>query len=175
MEKNLVDVLLYFVPALLLIGAVFLVMKKFLERDAKVRAMELKHDALKQTLPLKLQAYERLIIFCERISPNNIILRLHRGGMIASQLHADLLSTIRAEFEHNFSQQIYISSHGWDAVKKAKEDMIKIVNIAFHEIGNNATAVQLSAQIFEVMTKTETFPYQEAIDVLKNEVKQMIG
>src|SRR5437773_1389152 len=110
MEKNIGEVLLYFVPAALILGGMYLTLKKFLERDHQIRLMELKKGLQKESLPLKLQAIERMVLFLERISPDILLPRLHRGGITAGQLHSDLLSTIRSEFEHNLTQQVYLSN-----------------------------------------------------------------
>jgi hypothetical protein len=180
------QVLLYFVPAFIVMAGMFLLMKrfmenqqnvlkKFLERDIQVKTVEDKQSKQRESLPLKLQAYERLILFLERIAPNSILVRVHRGGMSASQLQSDLVSTIRAEFEHNLSQQIYVSEQAWDEVKDAKEDMIRIINNAFSHVGNNATGIQMSSHIFEQILKMETLPTQKAIDFLKSEAKRFLG
>src|SRR5687767_12257881 len=92
----LTDVLLYFVPAVLVVGAMFLVIKKFLDRDRQLKIMEIKRSMQKEALPLKLQAIERMVLFMERISPDNLLPRTHRSGITSGQLHSDLLATIRA-------------------------------------------------------------------------------
>ncbi|MCX6291811.1 MAG: hypothetical protein NT126_08610 [Bacteroidetes bacterium] len=174
-SKDWTDALLYFVPALLVSGAMLLVVKRFLDRDHQARLIEAKRSMQKESLPLKLQAYERLVLFLERISPNSLLVRTHRAGVSASQLHADLLATIRAEFEHNLSQQIYISSAAWEAVKNSKEDTLRLINSAYETAGQNANGIQLSSSIFELVMKEESIPSQMAIDVLKREVKQLLG
>jgi len=185
-SKNISDTLFYFVPALLVLFAMFMVMKrfldtqasilrKFLERDIQIRSMEERQDRLKESVPLKLQAYERMILFLERISPNSLLVRVHRGGMAAGQLQSDLVATVRAEFEHNLSQQIYISEQSWEEVKNAKEDTIRIINNAFSVVGNNASGIQMSTQIFEQVLKLEIIPTQKAIDFLKSEARKLLG
>src|SRR2546423_15457725 len=99
------EVLLFFVPAVLVLGAMFLVINKFLDRDRQVRIMEIKRNMQKEALPLKLQAIERMVLFMERISPDNLLPRTHRSGISSGQLHSDLLGTIRVEYEHNLTQQ----------------------------------------------------------------------
>ncbi len=184
--KTMTDVLLYFIPAILVLMGMFLVTKraldsqsamtrKFIEKDVQMRMMEEKSAKQKDSLPLKLQAYERLVMFLERIGPNSVLVRVHRGGMSAQQLQADLVATIRAEFEHNLSQQIYVSENAWDEVKNAKEDMIRIVNNAFNHVGNNATGIQMSSNVFEQVLKLENLPTQKAIDFLKTEAKRLIS
>ena len=173
--NELVVALMYFVPAALVLIGMFMLIKRYLERDYKLHLIDAKVSMQKNSLPLKLQAYERLVLFLERISPNNMMIRIHRAGSTASQLHADLLATVRAEYEHNLSQQIYISSSAWEMVKNAKEDSLKLINNAYGDAGQNASGMQLSAQVFEQMMKTETIPTQKAIDFLKAEVRQLLG
>src|SRR6476620_5524545 len=96
------EVLLYFIPALLVMAGMFMVMKKFLEnqqtifrkmieKDLTMKVTEERSVKQRDALPLKLQAYERLILFLERISPNSVLVRVHKGGMSASQLQSDLV------------------------------------------------------------------------------------
>jgi hypothetical protein len=173
--KDLSDTLLYFVPALLVLFAVFMLIKRFMDREYKNQLLNARQSMRKDSLPLKLQAYERLVLFLERISPNSLLVRTHRGGITAAQLHTDLLATIRAEFEHNLSQQIYISSVSWEAVKDSKEDMLRLINNAFNKVGQHANGIQLSSEIFEQVMREENIPTQKAIDVLKSEAKQLLG
>jgi hypothetical protein len=173
--KYLTDTLLYFIPAILVLLAMLMLVKRFLDRDIRIRLIESKRSLNKESIPLKLQAYERLVLFLERISPNSLLVRTHQGGVSALQLHTDLIATIRAEFEHNLSQQIYISSPAWEAVKDSKEQLLKMINNALGEVGHNATGMQLSSRIFEQMLKEESFPLQHAINLLKNEARQLLG
>ena len=184
--SELSNVMMYFIPAFIVFVGMFLVMKKFLseqhatlrkflEKDVQMKVLEDRNSRQKESLPLKLQALERLILFLERISPNSILVRVHRGGMSAMQLQSELVVTIRAEFEHNLSQQIYVSEQAWEEVKAAKEEMIKIINNAFSYVGANATGIQMSSQIFEQVLKMENVPAQKAVDFLKSEAKKLLG
>ena len=71
-------------------------------------------------LPHRVEAYQRIILFMERISPNSLVMRKFENGMKAKELQGELLSTIRSEFEHNIAQQIFISPQGWKMVKESK-------------------------------------------------------
>jgi hypothetical protein len=183
--KDWTDVLLYFVPALLVLITCFLIIKrfldtqlitlrKFMERDYQIKNLEAKSARTKDSLPLKLQSYERMVLFLERISANSILLRVHRSGMSAGQLQSDLVTTIRAEFEHNLSQQIYISDTAWEEIKNAKEEMIRIINRAYETVGTHATGIQMSSQIFEQVLSTDSLPTQGAIDSLKREARKLL-
>ena len=172
---RITDGLMYFVPAFLVMIVLFWMMNKNARRDREQRLIDLRKNLQKETIQLRLQAYERLVLFLERISPNSILPRLHRGGMTAGQLQNELLVTIRTEFEHNFSQQLYVSKNAWEQVKEAREQMVRIVNIAMKETGDNATGIQLSTRIFEHFIRTEELPTEKGIDFLKNEARQLFG
>ena len=111
--KPFTDILFYFIPAVIVMFGMFTVMKRFLEsqqvtlrkyieRDLHLQSAEEKLMRQRESMPLKLHAYERLVLFLERISPNALLVRVHRGGMAASQLQSELVITVRTEFEHNF-------------------------------------------------------------------------
>ncbi len=172
-SKDIADILIYFIPALLVLGAMYLVVKRYLDRDYKLRLLEARQSAQKELLPLRLQAYERLVLFLERISPSSLLMRTNQPNMNARQLQTELLAAVRSEFDHNLSQQIYISNTAWEQVKIAKEDMMKLINTASEQVNVNDTAINLSAQIFETMLRNEAMPTQRAIDFLKNEVRQL--
>jgi hypothetical protein len=184
--KPFTDILFYFIPAVIVMFAMFTVMRRFLEsqqatlrkyieRDLHLQSAEEKLMRQRESMPLKLQAYERLVLFLERISPNALLVRVHRGGMAASQLQSELVITVRTEFEHNLSQQIYVSQQAWDEIKDAKEEIIRIINNAFSHVGANASGIQMSSQIFEQVLNMENLPNQKAIDFLKSEAKKILG
>ncbi len=158
----------------LIIGAVvYFLVKAFLDKENKNRQLEVISNGKKQILPVRLQAYERIVLFLERISPENMILRVSKPGMDAFQLQTELISTIRLEFEHNLSQQLYISSTGWDLVKTAKEDLISTINSAASQLGQNADSAQLAGKIFELYGKKKNNPINIALEHLKDEVRKL--
>jgi hypothetical protein len=89
--------------------------------------MDIRSKSSKTVTPIRLQAYERVALFLERINPNSLVMRMHKPGMSARQLQSDLLQIVRAEFEHNMAQQIYMSPAAWKAIRAAKEETIKIL------------------------------------------------
>jgi hypothetical protein len=94
--------------------------------------------------------------------------------MNCKQLQAELLKTIRAEFEHNLSQQIYVSAKAWDVIKNSKEQIIKIVNTCSIKVKPEEPAIRLSAQIIEKMIEIEKSPTHTAIEFLKEEIKSLL-
>ena len=93
-----------------------------LDNKQKKRLLELKKDERKVITPIRLQAYERSTLFLERISPEALIPRVHKNGMSARQLQQEMLNDVRREFDHNLSQQMYMSDQVWMVIKKAKEE-----------------------------------------------------
>ncbi len=91
--------------------------------------------------------------------------------MNASQLHFAMITAIRTEYEHNLSQQIYMSNDAWDAIKKAKEETLKIIHMSMAQIGNKGGAMELTTSIFSSMEELKRSPSQIAIEVIKKEVK----
>ena len=124
-------------------------------------------------LPLRLQAYERIILFLERISPNNIVMRLNEPDMTPVRLQSLIVKTIREEFEYNLSQQIYISATSWEMVRNAKEETIKLVNMAAGKIRENDSSAELVRNIFELALEAGKLPVDMAIDKIRMEVQKL--
>ena len=103
-----IEILKIILPAVAVFFAAFLIVKRFLENEDKRREHDLNKGNQSITSPLRLQAYERIIIFLERINPSSLLVRVNKNGMNCHQFHMELIKTIKSEFEHNLSQQIYM-------------------------------------------------------------------
>lgn len=165
------EILKLILPALIVFLTSFYMIKRFLDNEDKKRLAELREQGHKFVTPIRFQAYERMIIFLERISPESLLMRVHNPSMNARQFQSELLQTIRTEFEHNLSQQIYISNAGWDHVKRAKEETIKIINLASSKVNDKSSGIELSKAIFSVISALGKMPSQSAIDFLKKEIR----
>src|SRR5204862_1036100 len=104
-------------------------------------------------LPLRLQAYERLVLFMERIAPGPLVLRVHKSHMTSGMLHGELIATIREEFEHNVTQQIYVSDKAWGKVRQAREETMRLINLSYEQVGDVSSGTELSRQIFENVSR----------------------
>ena len=146
----------------------FYAIKKFLENDQRKQILELKHNAKNAMNPLRIQAYERIALFLERVEPNQLILRLNSLDLTAEQFKVLLLTTIRAEWDHNLSQQIYVTSGLWDHIVQAKEETVKLINLSAGKLSEGASGLELATNILEqVADKT---PNKKAMTALKEEV-----
>jgi len=135
------------------------------------------HSASEKTkivLPLKLKAYERLIIFMERIKPSSLIMRLNNSSFSSGQLQLECLKAIREEFEHNLSMQMYISEKSWIHVKAAKEETLELIKLAGNKVAPNGSSMDLAKAILELEAETKNTHIDLAINLLKAEVKPQI-
>jgi hypothetical protein len=132
------------------------------------------NDLKKHFFPLQVDAYQRLVLFLERIAPNNIIMRLNNPGLPAGAFQAKLLDTIRQEFEHNLAQQIFVSPEAWRISSNSKEEVLKIINMAASKLEPTALANDLSKSIFEITAGLEYQPTDKAIAFLKDELNNKV-
>lgn len=149
--------------------------KQFVSNEQKKALIELKrlsqNEVLKVVTPIRLQAYERLILFLERMNPNNLVLRCYEPGMQVKLLKDVMVQNIRDEFDHNLSQQLYVSAETWEYIRNAKEDMISLINAVAGKITENTTAAEFAGKIFEHLAGKRT-PADFAIEHLKREMQQ---
>jgi hypothetical protein len=103
------------------------------------------------SIPLQLQAYERLVLLTERIALPNLISRLNQPGISAYEMKVILTENIKQEFEYNSTQQLYVSPVGWDAVRNLKEQNIMVVNQVSGTLPPAASAADLNKRILEVI------------------------
>ena len=170
------ELLKIFMPAIVVAIFAYFLIRQFLKKEERRQELlnnhQLKLDIQKTMLPLRLQAYERLVMLLERISPANLLIRVNRSGMTAAQLHSALTQTIRDEFDHNLSQQVYVSVKAWENLKSAREDLLRMINSAATMLSSDATAADLATEIFTLDLKPGKQAYQIALDQLKEEFRK---
>ena len=165
----ILEMLKYILPATIVFLTVNFLLKSFFENEYQRRNMSIRAETSKLVTPIKLQAYERLVILLERMTPNSLIFRVTKPGISASQLKIELIADINSEFNHNVSQQIYVSPQAWQMVRIAKEEMINIINTSFSRLGPNAVGIDLSKAVFETMIEMESIPTQKALEYIRKE------
>lgn len=163
------EILKYTFPALLMLLLTYLMLSNFNENDENRRRYYLRREAQKQVLPIRMQAFERLSLFLERITPNSLLVRVPATGLNAQEYQALLLRTIRNEFEYNLSQQIYVSEEAWKMVVTAKSAAVSIITRVASDVPKDATGVDLSKKILEYSMTLESFPTRNALHFLKSE------
>ncbi|MEL7148654.1 MAG: hypothetical protein AAFO69_19935, partial [Bacteroidota bacterium] len=119
------------------------------------------------------QAYERMCLFLERIAPGNIIPRLNASGLTARELQTIILRDIREEFNHNLSQQIYMSDRAWDSVKLAMETNISLINGAADSLAQDASNMDLARAVFDNAYQSDKDDINEALSIVKEEIRTL--
>lgn len=170
---DLFEILKYTLPALVVFLTAFVLIRLNLQNEENKRRFEMSRDKKENILPLRLQAYERLILFLERIAPEALVMRVSRQDITVSQLVTELVSNIRTEFEHNLVQQTYISTQAWEVVKSSKNNMIKLITESATELKPSANGMLLSKQIIEYANELNGSPVAPAIEYLKKEVREL--
>jgi hypothetical protein len=160
----------YLLFAAVIYVCIRMVVQAFLKNEEKKREAKNKSTVDLSTLPLKLQACERLILLLERISPAQAINRVLQPGMTSNELHISLLQSIREEYEHNIAQQIYISPGSWALLRSAKEEIVFLINTAAAQT-EGGTGSDLARKALELWGQKEKNPLQDAIDQLKTELR----
>ena len=166
-------------PAVLVFLTAYYTMSEFFKNSLDIKNQELKLQRLqlelqnsKESLPIRLQAYERLVLFLERINPQSLISRLRQDGMTSPELEFAMVSTIRIEYEHNITQQIYVSSEAWTLAQASTEELISIINQIGAAQSTDATGTDLSRSILEYYIGNNIpLPTQKAIAQLQDEAK----
>jgi hypothetical protein len=170
------DVLLDFIkillPASVVLYAAYLLVRAFIQREIDLKKLEVRGRSIETVLPNRLQAYERMTLFLERIAPQNLLIRLNTSSTPAAEFHQLLLNEIRNEYNHNVSQQVYMSDDIWELIKSAKENLIVTINEASSAMSEGSTSLELSKKIFEETINKELDPIAHAIKELKKEIQQ---
>lgn len=164
------DILKITIPALLVLATTYLLVSKLQKNESNRRDFELRKNNLSTVTPIRFRAYERLVLLLERTTPTNLILAASRPEMTVLELQTQLLATIRQEFSHNSSQQIYVSSEAWSYIKGTQESLLQLINACSGQCNANASAAELAEMIIRVYESTEKSPSEMAMEVLKKEI-----
>lgn len=170
----LFQIALIVIPA----GAVFLTaiffLRKYSENQLRQSSFELKKERQKYILPNKVDAYQRTILLMERIHPNSLIMRHSNPGLPAAAFQVKLLESIRSEYEHNITQQMYISVETWNLVKSSKDETMKIINLAGQQMTATSNGMDFSNKVFEIVGEVGQLPTEIAVEALKKEFQRII-
>lgn len=133
-------------------------------------AVELKVNALKIIMPLKVQAYERFLLYLERVQLPVLVKRVYVPGIEKGVFHLELLQNVREEFEHNLAQQLYVSNSTWNAVKNAKEELVNQINSTFEQLKDEED-VSILAQTLVALPNPSV---EQAVAVLKHDFDRLL-
>ncbi len=167
------DFLKIVLPAGAVMYAMFLTIRSFLNKDFEKRMVDIRIKNNEIILPIRLQAYERMALLLERISPHNLIMRVNDPAYNVAQLHQRMLMEIREEYNHNLSQQVYMTDQAWVLVKNSVEEVIAIINKASSTVPADARGIELAKMVFENLVQRNEDPVSKALKYLKAEIQQV--
>ncbi|MFH1120335.1 MAG: hypothetical protein V1775_10960 [Bacteroidota bacterium] len=167
------DLVLMLIPAILTGTAVFLLIRHYYKTGNEKLDRDYKLERLRLIIPVRLQAYERMVLLLERMMPSQLIIRNVLPGTTAAELQSSLVNNIRQEFDHNLSQQLYISSNAWSLIKNARESVIAEINSAADKLEQDAPATDLAQLLFQAEMLNTNSNLNKALEYLKNEARQL--
>ena len=167
------EVLKYTIPALVVFATAYYLLKLLLDERQRIDRAILRNDAQKITLPIRLQAYERLTLLCDRAGVVNTLFRVRAHGMKVRDLRTALMLAISQEFDHNTSQQLYVSETLWQIIQFAKHDTLSMVTSAGMDLDPNADGELLFSALLEALEAQQPPTLQKAIIAIRTEAGQL--
>jgi hypothetical protein len=157
------------VPALIVFFTVHYLFRNYQEGQQRMRQQEIDKEQRGASLPLRMQAYERLSLFCERVSIPTLLLRVPPGDQNAKTYRLALLLAIQQEFEHNITQQVYISSQLWEIIKAARDDAVNFISVVSEKIEPEASAAEFRKALLNYNAGREATGMETALQAIKKE------
>lgn len=157
----------YLLPSVVTGAVAFYFFRLHTRNEEGRRRFLLHKDSQKETLPVRLQAYERMVLFLERIAINNLVVRVAPKGQNKSNYENLLIKQIENEFEHNLSQQVYMSDECWNIIKAAKSATIQIIRSA--GMSESESADKLREDILNQSMEKQS-PSATALAFVKKEI-----
>lgn len=167
------DLLKITIPAGLVLYLAYLLVRSFLQKQLDEIAFSVRQKNQEIVVPIRLQAYERIILLLERITPSNLISRLSSPDYTAEEFQQILIHEIRNEFNHNLSQQVYMSDSAWTYVTTAVEQTISIINSSTNALEKDAKGFDLARAIIENSAGEEMDTPKQAIKYIKEEIQDV--
>jgi len=168
------DILKMLMPASLVLIGVYITVRTLIVKQLERDIVTMREKANEATLPLKLQAYERLSMFLERINPTSLIVRVNNPEFNVIELKLNLLTAINEELNYNLSQQIYVSEEVWTAVKAAKDNVMTLIEAAADLLDPTDSSFRLVETVFGIMVQSNQDPTEAGLKAIRNEARQLL-
>ena len=170
MEDKILESIAYTTPAIVTGAVAYFILSGFIKQDHREKKLELLANKKKESLPIRLQSYERMLLFCERINPVKLLLRVKPVGNSTEDYLQLLLANIEQEYDHNMVQQLYITDACWNAIIASKTAVMNTLR----QIANSSDSTgdfreNVMLEYSKKLPQTDT-----AVAFLKNEVKKML-
>ncbi|SFE51531.1 hypothetical protein [Thermophagus xiamenensis] len=160
-------------PTLVIAIFTLVLVKWFLDQESRRRKQEFLMRSGETVLKHRLQAFERLALYLQRISPETLVLREQRKEMNAFQLQNHLLKTLRSEFNHNMAMQIYMPADTWELIKKAREEVARLINTTAAQVPPTVPSFELGRRIIENSGESANHAVKQALESLQKNVEEL--
>lgn len=167
--NKIIELLAYTLPAVITGLVAYYFFAQHTKNEEGRRRYLIHKEAQKNAMPIRLQAYERLVLFLERINPSKLLIRVAPHSSDKNEYEEYLIAQIEQEYEHNLTQQIYISGEAWDVVMTAKNATIQMIRKA----GMSADSANKMREVILTDLFDKQSPSSVAVAYLKNEVGEM--
>ena len=172
---TILEIIKISVPALIVFLTVFLVLRNFMRNQVQLEQMKINSEYSDSTRTLKIQAFERLMLFCDRMDLVNMTTRVYAPDMTAEQLKQALLVSLQREYEHNSAQQIYTSESLWKVISEAKSASGKIIHAASNSVSPKAPASELLKEIGNKIEQISVNPSEQAKNAIRSEASVLLS
>lgn len=173
MEERIFELLSYTIPAIVTGGIAYFFFREHMTNEDKRRRYLLHKDAQKDALPLRLQAYERLSLFLERITPAKLLVRVSPNSSNKEDYERLLIMSIEQEFDHNLSQQIYMSDQCWNIIIASKNTTIQLIRKA--GLSEKVTSADKLREVILTEMMEQESPSNVALAYIKKEVGELLN
>ena len=172
--STILEIIKVTVPALIVFFTVYYLLRTYLDRQYQTKVLEYKQKHHGTTLPLRLQAYERLALFLERIAIPNLVLRIQSDGMTASDLKYALLIAVQQEYEYNVTQQVYVSDQLWEIVKVTRDLTVEAISTLSQSVDGKAPSKDLVKALLNEGNLQQLVAIDKAISAVKKEAAMVM-
>lgn len=174
MDTSLIfQILAYCVPALITGGVAYYFFNLHIQNEDNRRNFMIRKENQKQALPLRIQAYERMALYLERIEPSKLLIRITPISSDKNEYEQLIITHIEQEFEHNLTQQIYMSEKCWMVINTAKSTLVQTIRKT-----NMSDKIDSANKLREVILTDlldKPSPTSVALAFLKNEVSELLS
>ena len=165
----LLEIIKSTVPALVVFFTVYYLMKTYLDKQYQLKALEFRQNNSRTTIPSRLQAYERLSLFCERIAIPSLMLRLREEGQTNAGLRLAMLLAIQQEFEYNITQQVYVSDQLWQIIKISRDTIFMDINGLYEQVDPKGPSKELATILLSQVESQSANSLNTALLAIKKE------
>jgi len=170
-SDKIIELLFSVLPAVVVGAVAFYFFQQHIENEERRRRFLLKRDLQKEAFPLRLQAYERMVLFLERIAPSKLLIRTNPTSSNKESYESLLIANIEQEFEHNLSQQIYVTDECWQIIIAAKNATIQLIRKSNMSEKTDSADKLREVVLTELMDRQS--PSATALSYIKKEVSDI--